>query len=92
VFAYLGFGLFSDVVIDNSKLRTLQTNLIRSHSAGTGSPLSREETRRLLALRINVLAKVGRKNAPSVIPFASRYLSVAARNSSDTDAFTSLPY
>lgn len=35
----------------------LQDNLIRSHSAGVGQPLSREQTRRLLALRINVLAK-----------------------------------
>ena len=46
-----GFGLFSDVVIDHTKLQILQNNLIRSHSAGVGAPLSREETRRLLALR-----------------------------------------
>lgn len=35
----------------------LQENLIRSHAAGTGRPLSLERTRMLLALRINVLAK-----------------------------------
>lgn len=35
----------------------LQENLIRSHSAGVGQPLSPVRTRRLLALRINVLAK-----------------------------------
>jgi histidine ammonia-lyase len=52
-----GFGLFSDVVIEHSKLRQLQTNLVRSHCAGVGTPLSREETRRLLALRINILTK-----------------------------------
>jgi len=52
-----GFGLFSEVVIDNDKLRELQENLIRSHSAGVGEPLSRERTRMLLALRANVLAK-----------------------------------
>jgi len=52
-----GFGLFSDVIIDHSKLQQLQNNLIRSHSAGVGAPLTREQTRRLLALRINVLAK-----------------------------------
>ena len=34
-----------------------QVNLIRSHSAGTGAPLSAGRTRMLLALRINVLAK-----------------------------------
>ena len=35
----------------------LQENLIRSHAAGVGPPLSPERTRRLLALRINVIAK-----------------------------------
>ena len=35
----------------------LQENLVRSHAAGTGEPLSLRRTRMLLALRINVLAK-----------------------------------
>ena len=35
----------------------LQENLIRSHAAGVGEPLSIEKTRMLFALRINVLAK-----------------------------------
>ena len=35
----------------------LQCNLIRSHAAGVGNALSPERTKRLLALRINVLAK-----------------------------------
>lgn len=52
-----GFGLFSEVVIDSQKLGELQDNLIRSHSAGTGQPITRERTRMLLALRANVLAK-----------------------------------
>jgi histidine ammonia-lyase len=52
-----GFGLFSKVVIDDDKLEILQDNLIRSHSAGVGTPLTRERTRMLLALRINVLSK-----------------------------------
>lgn len=47
----------SDMIIDHSQLSQLQTNLIRSHCAGVGEPLSREQTRRLLALRMNVLAK-----------------------------------
>ena len=45
------------MIIANEQLAKLQTNLIRSHSAGVGEPLSPAETRRLLALRINVLAK-----------------------------------
>uniref|UniRef100_A0AAR2JQ95 Histidine ammonia-lyase n=1 Tax=Pygocentrus nattereri TaxID=42514 RepID=A0AAR2JQ95_PYGNA len=52
-----GFGKFARTVIPISKLKELQENLIRSHSAGLGSPLSPERTRMLLALRINVLAK-----------------------------------
>jgi len=52
-----GFGLFSNVTISPDKLCELQDNLIRSHAAGCGEPLSRERSRRLLALRINVLAK-----------------------------------
>ena len=35
----------------------LQENLIRSHAAGVGSPLSPLRTRVLMALRINTLAK-----------------------------------
>ncbi|NXY42843.1 HUTH lyase, partial [Ceuthmochares aereus] len=52
-----GFGKFARTVIPNSKLMELQVNLVRSHSAGVGKPLSPERSRMLLALRINVLAK-----------------------------------
>ena len=52
-----GFGKFARMVIAPDKLEELQENLIRSHSAGVGPPLSLERTRMLLALRINTLAK-----------------------------------
>eukprot|EP01116_Phalansterium_solitarium_P002158 TRINITY_DN12029_c0_g1_i1.p1 TRINITY_DN12029_c0_g1~~TRINITY_DN12029_c0_g1_i1.p1 ORF type:complete len:550 (-),score=174.83 TRINITY_DN12029_c0_g1_i1:175-1824(-) len=52
-----GFGSFSNVGISTEKLRELQENLIRSHAAGVGELLSPARTRRLLTLRINVLAK-----------------------------------
>lgn len=52
-----GFGLFANVTVPDNKLIELQENLIRSHAAGCGDPLTRERTRMLLALRINVLAK-----------------------------------
>nr|XP_020480722.1 histidine ammonia-lyase isoform X2 [Monopterus albus] len=52
-----GFGKFARTIIPVSKLKELQENLVRSHSAGVGNPLSPERTRMLLALRINVLAK-----------------------------------
>ncbi|CAL1294671.1 unnamed protein product [Larinioides sclopetarius] len=52
-----GFGKFASTVISEEKIIELQENLIRSHSAGVGTPLSPEKTRMLMALRINVLAK-----------------------------------
>ncbi len=52
-----GFGNFSDVVIPADRLRDLQLNLIRSHSAGVGEPLAEGPTRGLMLLRANVLAK-----------------------------------
>ena len=52
-----GFGNFADVHIPLEKLRELQLNLLRSHAAGVGAPLGEEETRALMLLRANVLAK-----------------------------------
>ncbi|KAF4679144.1 hypothetical protein FOZ60_015417 [Perkinsus olseni] len=51
-----GFGMFSDVIVAPDQLSQLQVNLIRSHAAGVGPPLSRERARMLLALRVNVIA------------------------------------
>ena len=52
-----GFGKLSDLPIPPAKLIELQTNLVRSHSAGVGQPLSEGESRAMLLLRANVLAK-----------------------------------
>jgi histidine ammonia-lyase len=52
-----GFGKLSDVTVPADELRELQLNLVRSHSCGLGPPLSAEETRALMLLRANVLAK-----------------------------------
>jgi histidine ammonia-lyase len=52
-----GFGSFADVHIPGPRLRELQLNLIRSHAAGVGDPLAEAETRGLMLLRANVLAK-----------------------------------
>ncbi|HET7293958.1 MAG TPA: histidine ammonia-lyase [Vicinamibacteria bacterium] len=52
-----GFGNFADVVIPRERLRELQLNLVRSHAAGVGEPLGEAETRGLMLLRANVLAK-----------------------------------
>jgi histidine ammonia-lyase len=52
-----GFGNFADVRIPLDHLRELQLNLLRSHAAGVGEPLDETETRALLLLRANVLAR-----------------------------------
>ncbi len=52
-----GFGSFADVHVPTERLRELQVNLVRSHAAGVGEPLATAETRALMLLRANVLAK-----------------------------------
>ena len=52
-----GFGNFAEVKIPEHSLGELQLNLIRSHSAGIGEPLSVPAVRAMMALRANVLAK-----------------------------------
>lgn len=51
-----GFGKFKDKFINQKDTATLQSNLIRSHSAGVGEPLSIPHTRAMLLVRINSLA------------------------------------
>ncbi|HVZ84431.1 MAG TPA: histidine ammonia-lyase [Terracidiphilus sp.] len=52
-----GFGKLSDVRIPAEKLAELQVNLVRSHAGGVGDPLSEAESRAMVLLRANVLAK-----------------------------------
>ncbi len=52
-----GFGTLAEVAVPRADLRRLQRNLVLSHAAGVGAPLSLEETRALVLLRANVLAK-----------------------------------
>jgi len=52
-----GFGALATVSIPPGNVRKLQSNLIRSHSAGVGRPLPRDVTRALMLLRANTLAK-----------------------------------
>ncbi len=52
-----GFGKLSDVHIPSQELRLLQLNLVRSHACGVGDPLARPDTRAMMLLRANVLAR-----------------------------------
>src|SRR5438445_2032478 len=52
-----GVGKLSDVRIAGDQIRELQVNLVRSHAVGVGDPLSATETRAMMLLRANSLAK-----------------------------------
>jgi histidine ammonia-lyase len=52
-----GVGLLADVRVPAHDLATLQRNVVRSHAAGIGEPLSRAETRAMMLIRSNVLAR-----------------------------------
>jgi len=52
-----GVGKLSDVRIAGEQIRELQVNLLRSHAVGIGEPLSVAETRAMMLLRANSLAK-----------------------------------
>ncbi|MEI8297565.1 MAG: histidine ammonia-lyase [Pseudomonadota bacterium] len=51
-----GFGAFANRRIPPAKLVELQTNLVRSHSVGVGTPLAAHHVRRILLLKANSLA------------------------------------
>jgi len=52
-----GFGKLASVRISTEQVRQLQVNLIRSHACGLGAPLSEAETRAMMLLRANAIAK-----------------------------------
>src|SRR5580704_16390331 len=52
-----GFGKMASVRISRDQIRQLQVNLVRSHACGVGAPLAEHETRAMLVLRANAIAK-----------------------------------
>ncbi|GJL92916.1 histidine ammonia-lyase [Hyphococcus sp.] len=52
-----GFGKLASVRIGHGDIAQLQRNLILSHSAGTGAPLSRDVTRLVMALKLLSLGR-----------------------------------
>jgi histidine ammonia-lyase len=52
-----GFGQLATTHIPLDKVRELQENLVRSHAAGVGVPLSREVVRAAMTVRLNTLAR-----------------------------------
>lgn len=70
-----GFGALSEVVVPSEQIRELQVNLIRSHAAGIGPPLSEPETRAVTLLRANVLARGNSGVRPIVIELLAELLN-----------------
>ena len=52
-----GFGKLASVRISHEQVRQLQVNLVRSHASGVGPLLTEAETRAMMLLRANALAK-----------------------------------
>jgi histidine ammonia-lyase len=51
-----GVGLLADQRVSRDDLDQLQRNVVRSHAAGVGEPLSRSVVRAMMLIRANVLA------------------------------------
>ncbi len=70
-----GFGHFSDVKISQPQIIELQKNLIRSHCMGIGDPFTKEETRAIMFLRANALARGHSGIRPLVVDTILNYLN-----------------
>jgi histidine ammonia-lyase len=62
-----GFGKLASVRISAEQVRQLQINLVRSHACGIGTSLSVPETRAMMLLRANALAKGLSGTRPTVV-------------------------
>lgn len=70
-----GFGAFSSVRISDEQIEQLQRNLIRSHSMGVGAPFTKTETRAMMILRANALAKGHSGIRPTVVEKILEFLN-----------------
>ena len=70
-----GFGHFSHVVISKDQTLELQKNLIRSHCVGVGEPFSVQQTRAILLLRANALARGHSGVRPQVVEKIIEFLN-----------------
>lgn len=70
-----GVGKLSDVRVDPSDLRQLQLNIVRSHAAGVGEPLSPQEARTMMLIRANTLARGHSGVRPKLIETLLEFLN-----------------
>ncbi|HIA04908.1 MAG TPA: histidine ammonia-lyase [Myxococcales bacterium] len=70
-----GFGALAEVRIDDSQIRQLQHNLVRSHACGVGDPLSEDVVRAIMLLRAQVLALGYSGCRPEVVQQIAAFLN-----------------
>ncbi|MBC7371219.1 MAG: histidine ammonia-lyase [Bdellovibrionaceae bacterium] len=70
-----GFGAFSSVRISDSEIEQLQRNLIRSHSMGIGEPFTKIQSRAMMVLRANALARGHSGIRPAVVDKILEFLN-----------------
>jgi histidine ammonia-lyase len=70
-----GFGALSTERVEPAQARQLQLNLVRSHACGVGEPLSEAETRGVLLLRANALARGLSGVRPRVVELLCDFLN-----------------
>ncbi|MBM2620129.1 tyrosine 2,3-aminomutase [Actinoplanes sp. LDG1-06] len=71
-----GYGEMIYMMVDPSKETELQTNLVRSHSAGVGPLFPAVEARAIVAARLNALAKGHSAVRPEIITRLQSYLNL----------------
>ncbi|GAA3795995.1 histidine ammonia-lyase [Sphaerisporangium flaviroseum] len=71
-----GYGEMIYMLVDTSKEVELQTNLVRSHSAGVGPLFAEDEARAILAARLNALAKGHSAVRPELLERLALYLNM----------------
>ena len=71
-----GFGELQSVKVATSESGRLQENLVRSTSAGVGQPLSAEETRALMVLRLNTLVKGHSGVRPEIVKLLAEMIDL----------------
>ncbi|MEO6702172.1 MAG: tyrosine 2,3-aminomutase, partial [Jatrophihabitantaceae bacterium] len=71
-----GYGEMIYMLVDPSNEVELQTNLVRSHSAGVGPLFNETESRAILAARLNALAKGHSAVRPELLERLALYLNL----------------
>ncbi|MFF0429985.1 MULTISPECIES: tyrosine 2,3-aminomutase [unclassified Streptomyces] len=70
-----GYGEMIYMLVDPSKETELQTNLVRSHSAGVGPVFAQDEARAIVAARLNALSKGYSAVRPELLERLALYLN-----------------